>query len=722
MGRVRLVLGSVAAIALGAVACGGGKNAGSAVRPKEITAADALGGGGKGGAGGTCAATDDDRALIIDLADEDRKAIEEMVKVGRVPIVAYDCKSLKLLERCKLQAQFAYTSSGLRDKVISIENSDAAEANLPLASANLRASVASGLKVDLALAEVGSKSSTFELVARPELVGDRGASDCAGASHFIHKVDVGAFALAQRTSGEARAAGQIFTASASGESKSDRSSTKVEGRIESCKTATDADEKAPTNCGIPIRVHLRRIEEQLRESAPEGPRGPGARAEGDDAPAGSRTSLCPGDKVRSEEGVCVKLSPNVRHVCRGDDLADCESECKKGVTESCLRQAEFHLFGKKDKGGTVTPRDPAAAAQILERTCASSQREPQGCALLASALTSFAPGRPAPGDDAKAKAVRALELGCKKSDARACLSLGSRLSGSSLGAADPERGLYYYDRACALGDASGCIMGGRARIEGRKGPNGADLLKKDPAKGVAILDRACKENSVSACSALGQYLTDGRHMPKDAARAATLFGEVCKRGSSFGCVELALLQLDGTGTTKDPAAAKATLEKHCYDGKLSSACYGVARLAERGEGGATPNPAKAVEYYIKYKYTKDAAARAAALLESGAAGKADPTQLAELHRQACYAVGATNGAPCRKAAAHYEGDNPMLAWGLYRNACRLDPKDKVACTKSKAPPPRPLGPPPGHKPQLPPGSKPPPPPKGPPPPRPPPKH
>ena len=121
-------MGSVAAIALGAVACGGGKNAGSAVRPKEITAADALGGGGKGGAGGTCAATDDDRALIIDLADEDRKAIEEMVKVGRVPIVAYDCKSLKLLERCKLQAQFAYTSSGLRDKVISIENSDAAVA------------------------------------------------------------------------------------------------------------------------------------------------------------------------------------------------------------------------------------------------------------------------------------------------------------------------------------------------------------------------------------------------------------------------------------------------------------------------------------------------------------------------------------------------------------------------------------------------------------------
>lgn len=42
-------------------------------------------------------ASDDDRTLIVDLDASDRKAIEEMVSSKHVvPIVSYDCKTLKM--------------------------------------------------------------------------------------------------------------------------------------------------------------------------------------------------------------------------------------------------------------------------------------------------------------------------------------------------------------------------------------------------------------------------------------------------------------------------------------------------------------------------------------------------------------------------------------------------------------------------------------------------
>ncbi len=685
-------------------ACGGKpKTPSEAVRPGETSAKDALGHGNPDGGIGSanCSASDDDHALIIDLPDNDRREIEEMVKTKRVPIVKYDCATLTILKRCNLEATYEYTPISLDEKVISLDNADSASANIPLGTAGgVKASIATGMKVDLALAQVGSKRTKLQLVERQTLKGDRGAQDCDGASHYIYKLDVGAWALAQRTGAAVSAAAEVFTASASGDSKSNRSSGKSVGKLENCKNASDKDTAAPDNCGTPISIDLRRIEEKAKEAHGDrqgaGPGGTDGRI-GNDTGRGSNATVtnasyvppCPEGKVRAEAGACVAPSPNIKYICRGDDIEDCKAQCEKGVPESCVKEALFYSWGMSSKGGTKVERDPAKAIAILEPVCQKSTSG-KGCTELAQAYT--APSKPGQqvSDENKKKANNALELGCKRSDPRSCYALGEFVAHPLLGVNDPERSVYWWDRGCKLGDHMSCLAAGRILIEGRKNLEGVEVVKKDTARGTEILEQSCKTNNPSACSMLGRYLTDGKQMKKDPKKAADLFKYLCDKKSTFGCVELALLQLTGEGTEAKPTEARATLEKFCNEDKYSTACYGVGLLSEKGLAGAAPNKDKALQLFTQYKFTKDASLHAAQLLEST---KGDPGKIATMYREACFAL--QDVPSCKKAAVFYEKNkddsDDWQARTLYANVCRLEPKDKGACNKVKAPPPKAAG-------------------------------
>lgn len=463
----------------------GANNAGSVVRPKDATASETLGDKSRA-AGVTCSASDDDRTLIVDAPTEDRKAIEEMLKRKRVPIVKYDCKSLVLLERCKLDSDFVYTGTALRDRVVRVESADEAVANLPLSSAQLKASVASGQKVDLALAEVGSKLSDYELLTRPQLGSNR-PQDCEGATHFIHKVDVGAFALSQRSTGEVSSAAQIWMASAGGSSTSDRSSARTEGRLESCRKASDSDATAPDSCGVPLRVHLRRIE----------------------APAPVKSALpivaapCEGSLVRSEGGVCIQPLPTVRHVCRGDDVDECAAQCQRGNVESCVKQSHFSLYGLPSRG-TPVPKDLAKARALVSKTCVMP--DPKGCVELMASYDEWNGDKP-PSDANVTKGLEALAIGCGANDLLSCSTLGGNLLMPRLANdkyVDAGRGVTVSDRACRLGAAGACYDLGVKLVHGIE-HEGKSIVAKDVPRGMALLERGCQLKDEKVCAALAGY-------------------------------------------------------------------------------------------------------------------------------------------------------------------------------------------------------------------------
>lgn len=701
---------ALGALALLLSACGPKQTAGEAVRPKELSAGEALRGDGKTG---ECSASDDDRTLIVDLAPEDRKDLENMLRQGKVPVVSYDCASLKLLRRCSMRASFEYLGASPRKNVRSIENQDAISAEVPLASAKLRASVSAGRKVDIALAEVGTRSASFELVARAELEGV-GPKDCEAATHFVRAADIGAFAIAQRTSGEAAAAAQIFTAGGSGDSKSAMSSMNSEGKLDTCEQAKESDKDAPEGCRVPLRLHLRRLVADAKEKeAKEQER----EREGDKAEGSGRPDApCPTGKVRAEGGSCVAPSPNIRFQCRSGELEECKQQCEKGHAGSCERLGGMLLYGSPPNAKVKIERDAEAAISALEKACDMKRRDarPVGCVTLASAykMASFG-GPPKPGQPPRkppteaerrashAKASAVLEHACKALDGYGCYALGREEENGAPGGGggDVDRALHHYKRACSLGHASGCLTAARLYVEGKRAPDGSEAFKKSPTEGLAILDASCQSGSTVACGQLATYLTTDKYKVKDVPRAAKVFKGLCEKKSLSGCAEHALLQLRGEGgVAKDPKAARETLEKLCYDAKVAAACYGVGLLKESGDAGVTKDEAKAAEYFKTYAYVKDAAARAARLYERGGKGlPKDEDAAAQLFSRACTSPFNSDASACTSAAGYAEGSSSAFrARQLYDQACRLG--DKGACAKAKALKPRPPGPPPSAPP------------------------
>jgi TPR repeat protein len=679
----RFALLSLAIVGTG---CGSGTTAGSAVRPKEAKASEVI-----GLAEVQCSASDDDRTLVVDLDPADRKTIEEMVGAKRaVPVVAYDCKSLRILPTCKLESEFTYIGSSAREDVIQLENVDKIAANIPLASASLRASVQAGRRIDIALAEVGSRNSAVELVAKPQLVELR-AGDCATATHFVYKVDVGAFAIAQTTSGDVSGAAQIFEAGSSAESRESKKSSKKEGRLDACAKAQSDDRASPDGCGVPLRVHLRRIlptaEQRVQaEVAAEQAKTESVFSSKSDPP-------CPDGLVRAEGGSCVTPSPKIVYQCRPTDLAECAAQCDKAHAGSCRALGRMRLFGSPTSATEKVERDPEAAAVALERACIAQKARPVGCDLLVEAYAQIAAktqGDPAP---TRAKAERALEHGCSRGDAPSCAAWGTFFEHGSPRlkvVADPERGVRYYVRACGLGDQTSCGRAASLYVEGSKRPDGTWIFKRDPAQGLALLDSTCKQGAARACEQLAMYLTAPRFGVRDEARAATLFRELCAKNDKTACAEHALLAMSGAGgVPKDPDGARKKIEELCYDAKVHTACYGVALLADTGLGGVATNKPKAVEYYRSAIFVKDAAARLALLLEAGAPGVApDLAAAAKNYAAACLRPAFADANVCRKAAELGEKTktaSPFMVASFWRHACRMAPGDKPTCDRSREP-------------------------------------
>ena len=103
MGAVCFV--PAAAIALSA--CGAGQVAG-ALRPKEATAAEALGDEAQ------CHEVEKEATpLVVDWRPEDRGDLEIAMKQG-IAVVAYDCHSIHLLRDCQIPGSYGYVGTSLK--------------------------------------------------------------------------------------------------------------------------------------------------------------------------------------------------------------------------------------------------------------------------------------------------------------------------------------------------------------------------------------------------------------------------------------------------------------------------------------------------------------------------------------------------------------------------------------------------------------------------------
>jgi hypothetical protein len=129
------------------------------------------------------------RPLIVEWPSADRQELESKVRGGVVAVRYRDCE-MDVLERCSVPSKYSYLGTTRAEDRVVIKDADDLYANLPVGAARLEGKLerSGQLTVDMSL--VGRYEADKAVIRTDELAGD-----CAGATHFIYGLSVGAFDL-----------------------------------------------------------------------------------------------------------------------------------------------------------------------------------------------------------------------------------------------------------------------------------------------------------------------------------------------------------------------------------------------------------------------------------------------------------------------------------------------------------------------------------------------
>ncbi len=67
--------------------------------------------------------SDPDQPLVVDMPPEDRADLEIAMR-GKVAVVAYDCKSLKVLRDCRVEGEYAFFGTTVQEKTVRLTTND----------------------------------------------------------------------------------------------------------------------------------------------------------------------------------------------------------------------------------------------------------------------------------------------------------------------------------------------------------------------------------------------------------------------------------------------------------------------------------------------------------------------------------------------------------------------------------------------------------------------
>jgi TPR repeat protein len=137
-----------------------------------------------------------------------------------------------------------------------------------------------------------------------------------------------------------------------------------------------------------------------------------------------------------------------------------------------------------------------------------------------------------------------LETACRRGQADACTHLAAILEREDHADADLGRAFGTYERACAMGDWTGCGELGRFYAHGLVVPRDFDVARQ-------LFRWACSSDNASACVSAGHMLAEGLGGSRQVEVAETMFSDACDAGSAEGCRKAADLVVDrssGRGT------------------------------------------------------------------------------------------------------------------------------------------------------------------------------
>lgn len=628
----------------------------SAIRPKAARVAETL------DESAVCHPRSRSNLLLVDFSEAARSELEVAKDRGLV-VVNYDCHSLRILPTCSVGGPYTFVGVTPKQHTLHLDDADELSANAILSPASkLEGSLKRGQALDVTWVQSGLLESSVGTIRRDELRGN-----CAGATHVIGRLVVGAFTVTTSTKASLHANGSVATVNAMGHSNSARDEHYEDGNIDICASTSPRDPNQNRFCQALVHADLLAIDEPLTFAALTESKG-----QLGSPVTVTRLTLVPNCPIGyvSRNGNCRRETKGTLRHCTPTDLADCTAQCDGGDADSCESQAQL-LLNKSSKESTMVH-----AIALRRRGCDLGSGV--ACTGLATMLER------GQGVSKSVSLARQLyQAACAAGTFSACTSLGLldyRTGGEKNIAPEILEGIAStFERACIGGDAIGCFLLGAINGYLSKSPN---LVRAKDAYA-----RACRAGFGIGCtnwaallveentSASGELNSVTFETADDilvygcrlGERTACLFGaclnrspnwehaldyldEGCEAGHLDCCGDAGRLSLE-RGNSNQRATAKKYLERACQGNDVSS----CMRLAEPGES-ASQSPEETAKRLSLLDRTCQmdpfglACLRLGELYDKGDQGPVDPIRAVTYYSESCQR---NNEEGCRKLAAAY---------------------------------------------------------------------
>jgi uncharacterized protein len=170
--------------------------------------------------------------FIIDWPADARAALTSLAS-RQLAVVRLDCQSFQVLWDCRLPGAYAYQGYSPKQEVRHLQSAEDLRVNLPTSAQSpaslLPREIGRGNSVDLTIRMVGSYQAERPGARFAELAGN-----CAGATHFVRAVTVGASLLSA-------GGGATYAA---------------DGDFNACGAATHDAAAPPAACAAPLQLGL----------------------------------------------------------------------------------------------------------------------------------------------------------------------------------------------------------------------------------------------------------------------------------------------------------------------------------------------------------------------------------------------------------------------------------------------------------------------------------
>jgi TPR repeat protein len=223
-----------------------------------------------------------------------------------------------------------------------------------------------------------------------------------------------------------------------------------------------------------------------------------------------------------DQKTCVKLGEQLRKKPKAT-RAELEratllfqTACDRKHADGCAG------LGVMYQEGLFVTADVAHAVELYRAACEAHSG--RGCSRLGAL---YARGAGVPRDPERALAYS--QQGCDADDGLGCANLGLMKEHADGVPRDTKAARELYSKACGLEEGSGCRLLGALYAEGGAGD------EPNPKLAVMFSERACRLGDASGCGNAGMNAQLGFGVTQDSARAARLYQAACDLGEQRFC-------------------------------------------------------------------------------------------------------------------------------------------------------------------------------------------